>query len=34
MLSLQETSSVEDFEPMRGFVVSMAQQLRDAAAHS
>ena len=31
MLSLQETSSAEDFEPTRRFVVSMAEQLRDAA---
>jgi hypothetical protein len=31
MLSLQETSSVDDFEPMRSFVITMAEQLRDAA---
>ncbi|HEY7597689.1 MAG TPA: condensation domain-containing protein [Actinophytocola sp.] len=31
MLSLQETSSVEDYEPMRRFVTAMAEQLRDAA---
>jgi hypothetical protein len=31
MLSLQETSSAQDFEPMRGFVLAMAQRLRDAA---
>jgi hypothetical protein len=31
MLSLQETSSVDDYEPMRGFVIAMAQQLRTAA---
>lgn len=32
MLSLQETSSVDDFEPMRRFVTGMAERLRDAAA--
>jgi hypothetical protein len=32
-LSLQETSSVDDFEPMRRFVIAMAEQLRDAALH-
>jgi hypothetical protein len=31
MLSLQETSSVDDFEPMSRFVTTMAEQLRDAA---
>lgn len=31
ILSLQETSSVDDFEPMRRFVITMAEQLRDAA---
>jgi hypothetical protein len=31
MLSLQETSSVGDFEPMRRFVITMAERLRDAA---
>ena len=31
MLSLQETSSAEDFEPTRRFVVAMAEQLRDQA---
>jgi hypothetical protein len=31
MLSLQEASSVDDFEPMRSFVITMAEQLRDAA---
>lgn len=31
MLSLQESSSVDDYEPMRSFVVTMAEQLRDAA---
>jgi hypothetical protein len=31
MLSLQETSSADDFEPMRCFVITMAEQLRDAA---
>jgi hypothetical protein len=32
MLSLQETSSAADFEPMRRFVITMAEQLRDAVA--
>ncbi|MPZ81417.1 MAG: hypothetical protein GEV28_13840 [Actinophytocola sp.] len=31
MLSLQETSSVDDFAPMRRFVIAMAEELRDAA---
>lgn len=31
MLSLQETSSADDYEPMRRFVITMAEQLRDAA---
>jgi hypothetical protein len=31
MLSLQETSPAGDFEPMRRFVITMAEQLRDAA---
>jgi hypothetical protein len=31
MLSLQETSSIDDFEPMKRFVVTMAEQLRAAA---
>lgn len=30
-LSLQETSAVDDFEPMNRFVITMAEQLRDAA---
>lgn len=30
-LSLQETSSVDDFDPMRRFVITMAEQLRHAA---
>jgi hypothetical protein len=32
MLSLQETSSAADFEPLTSFVTTMAEQLRDAAA--
>jgi Condensation domain len=31
MLSLQETAAAADFEPMRRFVITMAEQLRDAA---
>jgi hypothetical protein len=31
MLSLQETSPIDDFEPMRCFVITMAERLRDAA---
>ncbi len=31
VLSLQETTSVDDFETVRRFVVTMAEQLRDAA---
>ncbi|HEV7650881.1 MAG TPA: condensation domain-containing protein [Actinophytocola sp.] len=31
MLSLQESSSIDDFEPVRRFVVTMAEELRDAA---
>lgn len=31
MLSLQETSSVDDFEPTKHFVITMAEHLRDAA---
>lgn len=34
MLSLQEASSADDFEPTKRFVIAMAQQLRDAAADS
>jgi Condensation domain len=31
MLSLQEASAADDFEPTRRFVITMAEQLRDAA---